>query len=140
MVCKGVQVSELEAVAAQVGVRLNGLQASESRKWGAVVRFTLRPIEGKFQRYNQLHYERTRKVNAVCYHGHCAFLDLLFDRFPAARVESASATYEGRDDYAEERGAADVWEGNDHWGRVRYSAQCRCADEEQATRERARAG
>ena len=123
MVCKGVSLSELEAIAAEVGVRLN--QAREGGMRVPFVRFTLRPIGEGYRRVNFLQSEGQR-VNAVCYHGHCAFFDLLFDRFAAATVESAKAKFAGFESYADQRDAVDEWEGNDHWGRVRYSAQCRC--------------
>jgi hypothetical protein len=129
MTCKAVAASELEKVAAEVGVKLSVGTAQVSRKWGVIVRFTLRPLGEKFRRVDQLHHERPRRVNAVCYHGHCAFFDLLFERFPTAVVESWQVKYAGAEDYADKRDAADVWEGNDYYGRVRYSTQCRCADE-----------
>ena len=128
MVCKGVSLSELEAIAAQVGVRLN--QAREGGVRVPFVRFTLRPIGEGYQRVDLLHYEKARRVNAVCYHGHCAFFDLLFDRFPAATVESARAKFAGFESYAEQRDSIDGWEGSEFSGKVRFSTQCRCGDKE----------
>jgi hypothetical protein len=125
MICKGVTKGELEAIAEEVGVKLQEVQEGGIRV--PFVRFTLRPIEGRYQRVDQLNSPGpARRVNAVCYHGHRAFLDLLFERFPAARVETAVARYDGASSYAELRDAADVWEGSARTGRVRTSTQCRC--------------
>ena len=124
MTCQGVTLSELEAIAAEVGVKLH--QASEGGKRVPFVRFTLRPIGEAYRKVNFLHSEEGRRVNAVCYHGHCAFFDLLFERFPAALIVSSSSKYAGFEDYAEKRDAADVLEGNPYHGQVRFSTQCKC--------------
>lgn len=126
MTCNGVSLADLEKIAAQVGVKLSNA-AEKVTKRGVSCRFVLRPIGESLRRVSSLYHDTPRKVNAVCYHGHCQFFDLLFDRFPSAVVVSSVARYDGAGDYADKRDAADVWEGNDYWGRVRTSTQCRCA-------------
>lgn len=126
MTCSGVPLAALQSIAERVGVNLSNA-AEKVTKRGVSCRFVLRPIGESLRRVSDLYHDKPRRVNAVCYHGHCQFFDLLFQEHPQAVVVSSVATYRGASDYAAKRDAADVWEGNDFWGRVRTSTQCRCS-------------
>lgn len=79
--------------------------APEGRGW----RFTLRPRSTKGQYARRGH--TGRRVNAICYHGHYAVMERLFETAPEAILISAMVRYDGVDDFyakAEEVGGRNV--------------------------------
>lgn len=112
MIARGVEVERLERIAAGLGFRLEHLRPV-GRGWGFVLRVA-RPLaqdkadtgdpafrlkgRRKVPSYRaQSRYHGDRWTNgSVCWHGHAEFMRRLFDAFPAARLDSKVARYEGR--------------------------------------------
>jgi len=96
MYARNVSVSELQEIAALVPCEISADTA------GNRVRFTLRPMGDNFRKWNPSPMDlewcagsaivsdwKFRRANAVCFHGHYKFLEMLFDRNPAAIVDSS---------------------------------------------------
>lgn len=66
------------------------LYPGPAKRWQ---RLSASPFEGK---------NGPRKVAAVCWHGHYAFMSLLFARYPHARIVTGVTTYNGRKDFFHE--------------------------------------
>ena len=122
MIAFGVGRQDLEAAAAAVGVRLEGVDAR-----GRGLKFVLRPLAGE-ERFRKVTPMSGRRVFAVCWHGHLAFFRALFAACPAARVKSASADYRGQADFLASFGGSDRQEGSTctPW---MSSDCCRCGEE-----------
>jgi len=104
-------VAEIERIARETQVVLY-----ETRADGLAVRTSLRPDRAtaefdrdcgtrgmmvhRWQRRSASPFHTERKVHAVCWHGHYEFMRRLFERFPAARVQTMSADYRGIHDFA----------------------------------------
>ena len=91
MLAYNVDEQDLLAAAELAGVGLDG-----PRKVGHRFRFTLR-LQG--ERYQRRGYTG-RRIAAVCWHGHYAFMAALFERVPSARIVSMAARYDGKDEFA----------------------------------------
>ena len=90
MIAYNVDEQDLCRAAYRAGVVLTGQQQRRDGtpiKAGRGLRFTLLP-DGK--RYQRRSYTG-RRVNALCWHGHYAFMAALFERVPDARLVSAAA-------------------------------------------------
>ncbi len=75
-------------------------------KVGRAYSFGLRPSGPKdtygnyrYQRLSASWYNDTRRVHAVCWHGHRDFMIELFELDPDARVKTAIADYRGKADF-----------------------------------------
>ena len=60
--------------------------------------FTIRPALGD-ETYRKVSARTGRRIWAVCWHGHFQFMAELFDIDPHARIRSAMARYDGRDEF-----------------------------------------
>ena len=107
MKCYGVTIPQLEAIAYDLDMRIYN-----ARPDGNHVKFQLRPTST-----DDLNYRKTghngRRINAISWEGHKAYFDVLFDRYPTAKIVSGlvpnrspsgnltgwGITYDGRDDY-----------------------------------------
>jgi hypothetical protein len=105
---------DLETIARTVGVELSGDDVSNSRgdRWQGRLIPDNSETHGtselaKYQRTSasQFGYSdrlgRGRKVHAVCWHGYRDFMQAVFDRFPAARIQTSFADYRGAEDFAD---------------------------------------
>lgn len=92
MLAKNVSLAALFDAAAESGVRLYHVRFTKRKD---AFRFSLRPLDGRWQRISA----SRRRIPAVCYHGHRAFLEALYERHPDAHVESALARFESADDF-----------------------------------------
>ena len=97
MLAYNVDEQDLHAAATEAGVVLT----SQAERWGRPVRvgrglrFTLLPQGKRYQRRGFT----GRRINAVCWHGHYAFMAALFERVPKTRLVSAAARYENKEDF-----------------------------------------
>ncbi len=67
-----------------------GVEVRELREVGRTgLRFTLAPMNGRYQRRSASCFNGGRKVHAVCWHGHRVFFRYLFARSPMARVQTS---------------------------------------------------
>ncbi len=90
MIAYNVTTATVRMAAATAGVRLEGFQPE-----GNGLHFVLRLIGERWRRRSS----RGRRVAAVCWHGHRAFMEALFNRAPAARLKGTMADYNGRLDF-----------------------------------------
>lgn len=90
MQIRNVPVEELERIAREVGVE----------PVSAYLGICLRP-KGEQYRVRKTHsfFGTTRRINAVCWHGHKAFYDKLYTEYPQAKVRTAVARFDGVEDY-----------------------------------------
>lgn len=94
---RGVEAGVLKVIAEDMGMR-----AVIGRTSGRFVSFVLRPGNqpDKFRRYSasffRLKSGERRRVQAICYHGHYQFMDVLFTLYPTATLVSQFARYDGR--------------------------------------------
>lgn len=87
MIAYDVNLDDIGHAAATVGVILKNL-----RRQGNGFAFTLALIGERWRRRNHT----GRRVAAVCWHGHRAFMEALFNSVPHARLKSMVADYNGR--------------------------------------------
>jgi len=96
----GVTRSELVQAACESGVALN--EVDSINKGNTSYRFTIRPIDGKWQRVSP----RGRKVHAVCWHGHLEFMRYLYRINSTAKIRTAMSRYDSREDLESNKGNA----------------------------------
>jgi hypothetical protein len=125
---------DIRAAAAEVGVALhsdwrgNGITPD-----GRALRFRLnvdtdsRREDGTlpYQRISQSTYGPTRRVAAVCWHGHRDFMRALFASCPDARLKTALADYRGAEDF-EAKYLDTFGEGNAY--NLAYGQACVCEE------------
>lgn len=94
----------------------------------------LRSPRGKLRSTSRVPYQlirqtlrgTTRRVNAVCWHGHRDFMTRLFDLLPNLKLETAKATYRGRN------GFLDLYQATAHrnigskFQPLYYNSACNC--------------
>ena len=98
MIAYNVDEQDLQAAATEAGVVLTGQQAQRDGtpiRTGRGLRFTLLPQGKRYQRRGFT----GRRINALCWHGHYAFMAALFERVPGARIVSAMVRYDGKDEF-----------------------------------------
>jgi hypothetical protein len=108
MLIKGVSEAQIEAVANGLGIR-----AEVKPGRGRFLNVRLYPESGsdRFRRSSASYFNQGRRVNAVCYHGHWEFMNLLYLMNDDMQVRSAMASYHGREDFlrnAPEVGARNI--------------------------------
>ena len=84
--------SELVTAACESGVRLNDLNSIN--KGNTSYQFTIRPIDDRWQRVSP----RGRKVHAVCWHGHLAFMRCLYTINPVVKIRAGTVRYDSAGD------------------------------------------
>lgn len=110
--------TDLREIAADIGVEIStsgntapsaGKPISRGRNAGKTLyTFVLRPDRATADADGNCRHQREsagwstggRRVHAVCWHGHADFMALVFRADPAARFETAFATYAGIADFA----------------------------------------
>lgn len=90
MIAYNVTNATIQMASYTAGVSLEGL-----RPEGKGLHFTLGLIGERWRRRSN----HGRRVAAVCWHGHRAFMEALFNRAPAARLKSTMIDYRGRLDF-----------------------------------------
>ena len=92
--------ANIEQAASENGITLQELRPNP-RGRGFLLRLKLGDKrEDGTRKYQRLNHRLTRKVAAVCWHGHRDFMVSLFDLEPTARIDSAFAKYNGAADFA----------------------------------------
>lgn len=90
----GVTREYAEAVAQDLGFRLDNVRPSSNG-----FKCVLRPISGdkstRFRRTSASIFHGGRRVNAVCYHGHYAWMKSLLLHNPHGRIKSSMFDYKG---------------------------------------------
>jgi len=136
----------IQTAAAQTGLKLHTPHHWAQSRWidtainGRRVSFRLaldttnhRTPSGHLRRSTQVPYQKivnrygkTRRVNAVCWHGHRDFMIRLFDLLPDLVLRTAVATYRGRSGFLDTYLAT----GDRNIGSVvdpqAYSTACNC--------------
>lgn len=120
MIARGIDREGLEAAALESGVRLVNL-----RPQGRGFAFTL-GLQGELWRRRG---HSGRKIAAVCYHGHAAFMRELFARAPEAVLVSAQARYDGVRDFQAKACGVGEREIGSAFQPMQYSEACDCAGE-----------
>ncbi|MEK7505901.1 MAG: hypothetical protein AAB597_03360 [Patescibacteria group bacterium] len=92
MLIWGIGELDLQGIAQQVGVQLVGPESV-----GRGLRFTLRP--GDDRKWQRRSATSGRRINAVCFHGHKAFMEAVFALYPEARIKSVMADYRGVEEF-----------------------------------------
>ena len=77
----------------------NGITLQELRPNPRGRGFLLRLKLGPTKKYQRLNHKLTRKVAAVCWHGHRDFMRSLFELEPTAKIDSSFAKYHGVEDF-----------------------------------------
>lgn len=107
MLVSRVTQQEIEHAARVAGVGLLNLHAVNGRKFA--FRFRLVPIASKWQRYSGSYMRKRdgsrRRVHAVCWHGHRAFMRALYAQALTARIVTAFATYTDAEQFERTHGA-----------------------------------
>jgi len=153
MLVRNATQEQIEAAAAEVGVRLRGggytgIVERQTRRHGPEFRFTLRTGEAPpWQRLSQLaRYSRARGhegeaynpvvPGAVCWHGHREFFRALYRHAPDAWIRTAIATYTSAAQFEATHRAtldnphASGWDGADRdprYGSLPYEQACTCS-------------
>jgi hypothetical protein len=114
----GVSQSELNEIAAKTGVTIRNTRLGPKKD---AVSFKIVPITAKYRRVNI----QGRKIQAVCFHGHAAFMYEIFQRYPGAEIGTGEAIYRGRSDFnANAVNSGSKWVTKD----VQYWDLCECKD------------
>lgn len=92
MLVRNASLAALHGAAQDAGVKLRGLRIAGHKN---AFRFTLEPVDDRWRRIGA----KGRRVHAVCYHGHYAFFESLYERHPDARVHTALASYRSAGDF-----------------------------------------
>ena len=83
-----------------------------------------------FRRRSASVYQGNRRVWAICYHGHLAFMAELYATNPGAILRSAMASYDNRDEFihnADEVGFRNI---GSRISPAPFESACDCGDEE----------
>lgn len=125
MLTYGFTQEMIERAAQRANVRLVDFRpAGHDRAGRPKFRFRLGLVG---ERWRRLNHRGDRKVAAVCWHGHKAFFDLLFEQGRDGRVVTAHADYDGYARYKRDFGAT----GDTNIGSImqptlyRYACECR---------------
>lgn len=96
----GVPKEELVSIAEENGLIFTTCQGGEPKQVGKAVQGVLRPgvIDG-VKMYQRHIVHNGRRINAVCAHGHYAFMLTVFNLYPDARIQSSWADYRGERDF-----------------------------------------
>lgn len=136
MIIRGVSLEVGERAALEIGVRLENVRP---RRNGFDC--TLRPIleSGKWYRTTRSWHKgrRRRRIAAVCYHGHYAWMARLFQANPEAKIVTKLARYDGLGDFKYRAGLVGENNIQNNYDPLEYSAACICLvwDAEWATKE-----
>jgi len=104
---KGIpDVYDLKKIAAELQVQLYNLR----RERNDSLSFVLRPLDRDRWRRKSASPVRSRRIWAVCFHGHYAFMRRVFELNPSAEIRTSMARYLGQVDF--ERKALGVGERN----------------------------
>lgn len=120
---KGMSRSELESIASSLDVRLYNFRGEQDGS----ASFVLRPNDpDRWRRRGHT----GRRIWAVCYHGHYAFMRMVFERSPDAEIRTSMARYVGRADF--ERKALGVGDRNigNRWNPLSLNNACDCGPTE----------
>ena len=131
MKATGCTVTDLESVAKEVGVRLLDLREEGVR--AKKINFMLRPI-GEGYRKIAFHSGKARRVNAVCFHGHKAFLQTLFLRCPGTAVTSSwyGNLKVSAENLEEVAGRLEIENVGSRMFPVKYREACNCSQKERS--------
>ena len=81
-------LGKIIAIALDRDVRLENLTEWSSKRFGTVIRFTIKLLSKKrWQAKRRSSNNGWRKVNAVCWHGQTGFLDEVFLAYPDVRLD-----------------------------------------------------
>ncbi len=121
MEVRGLNLGQLESAATDTGAELYNVR--QKRQDGMGHAFVIRPLGELFRKYTP---HTGRKVWAVCYHGHAAFMQRVFDINPDATIISAMERFDGVQDFREK--ACDVGDQNvgSSYQPAYFSTACKC--------------
>lgn len=124
MIVYGVPLDRLEYFSERTGVVLYNV-----RDYGTGHAFVLRPVSGSDTfRATSEYYGKSRRKWAVCYHGHYAFMRMMFECFPNARLRSAMAKFNGIDDFNAYAGLVGIQNVGSQMQPRRFEDSCKCID------------
>jgi hypothetical protein len=132
MIIRHITLEQLQQAADAAGVRLVGPHTEHRpRKEGRGFRCRLGLIGEQYRRLGHT----GRRVNAVCWHGHYAFMAALFALAPDAVIITASARYDGSGAFNREVGRYDGGRAyNQNIGSqfrpLTYGDACTCGEED----------
>jgi hypothetical protein len=119
--------ADLEHIAENLGVELYNVRDDLDAPRRPRIAFVLRPLTDTF-RATRAAYTKSgrRRIWAVCWHGHFAFMRDVFERDPGAELRSGMARYNGREEFY----ALAELSGDRNIGSIaepeRYGAACLC--------------
>lgn len=126
--------ADIERIADANGISLYNVRDDLDAPRRPRVAFVLRPLTDTFRATREADTKSgRRRIWAVCWHGHYAFMRDVFEADPAAEIRSSMARYRGRDEFfalAELSGDRNV---GSMAAPARYGSACLC---DAATRER----
>lgn len=124
MIVYGVPLDNLRAFADAAGIVLYNVRGK-----GKGYAFVLRPAKGSdaFRATSEFG-GRSRKKWAVCYHGHYAFMRMMFEAFPDAKLRSAMAKFDGLADFNACAGMVGLKNVGSRVYPVRFEDSCKCID------------
>jgi hypothetical protein len=77
-------------------------------------------------RYRKLGSDMKRWTGAVCFHGHKAFMDRIFERFPDAVIRTKLAAYLGREDFDKKWVSSGMIPEGPRYMGMQYREFCNC--------------
>lgn len=122
MIARNVTRDELQQAAAYAGVDVD--RSLRANPKGRGFMFTLAPVNGRYQRRGHT----GRRVHAVCYHGHFAFMDALYRLAPDAVLITAMQRYDGAEDFRRKAGAVAERNIGSMMQPLDYGDACDCED------------
>lgn len=128
MIVRGLNRDQLEAAAIDSGVRLVNLRAQNKR--GDSFAFTL-GLQGELWRrrgWPTLDGRPGRRIAAVCFHGHAAFMQRVFNASPAAVVISKLARFNGVEAFQREACAVGEQNIGSTYRPLYLNEACTCQD------------
>lgn len=108
------------------GIRLDNVRNTPNER----VAFVLKPSQDdKSDTFRRVSQSTRRRINAVCYHGHLAFMTEFFRNNPDSLIKSALESYDGLETFKSTAlFVADRNIGND-FNPVAYDEACNCSED-----------
>lgn len=127
-------LENIETAASETGITLQDLR-SNPRGRGYLLRLKLGPKrEDGTRKYQRLNHKLTRKVAAVCWHGHRDFMIRLFELEPSARINTAFAKYHGIEGFEANYPATAGKQIGSAFEPCRYVDACECSEQDVSAR------
>ena len=121
MEVRGLTLDQITSAATDTGVELYNVR--QKRRDGTSHAFVIRPLGELFRKFSP----PGRRVWAVCYHGHAAFMQRVFDINPEATLISMMERFNGRADFQDKACAVANHNVGSAYQPADFGNACKCA-------------